>query len=245
MNTTAPTDRSTRSRDAAFRSLADDHRRTLLAIVHDRSPDGIEKTELSVEFAAVTNDKPPGSVTDDERQRALVDCRHRQLPALIDAGLLEIDGDERVVTTDHWFFGTPQIEAVLVGHTDESDDVLSTIFGVIADSRRRTLLSVLEDWNRSVSVETLARSVAAREAETTVHAVSAKRVDRVQADLVHVHLPLLDDAGLLEYDHAENHISYDGHPILAVDRLTDESADTDGDDESTPLAAAVSGRGNA
>ncbi|WP_436343610.1 DUF7344 domain-containing protein [Natronorubrum sp. FCH18a] len=211
-------ERSPRSREEVFDTLADSTRRDVLRIVHGRSSNGVSKTDLAFELAAVTTDTPLASVTDDEHQRALLDCQHKHLPALVDAGLVAETDDGTIVTTDHWLFDDSEFDAILTGRTDDETD-LDTLFDALSDSRHRTILTVLGNQYHPLSTETLARDVAAREAETSERDVSQERVERVLISLVHVHLPHLNDAGLVGYDAEMGSVSYEGHPSLRTDWL--------------------------
>lgn len=227
--------RSTDSRDEIFDALADDAQREILRIAHERSPTGVAKTDLAYELAAVTTDKPLAAVTDDDHQRALVECHHRVLPGLIDAGLLEETDEERVVTTDHWAFDDAELAAVIEGRStaNASDDGtdLGALFEALADSRRRTILAVLANQYHPLSTETLARDVAAREDDTTERDIPQERVESVLTSLVHVHLPLLNDAGLVGYDAETDSVSYEGHPMLRVSWLENRTDGNRSDDE--------------
>ena len=227
--------RTTRSRDELFQTLADDTRRELLRLVVDRSPAGIAKDDLAFELAAVTNDKRLAEVTDDDHQRARIDCHHRSLPALLDADLVAETDDGRLVATDHWALDDPDIDAIVRGQADASSEDLDALFGALADSRRRTVLSVLGNQYHPISVKTLARDVAAREADATERDVSEEKVDEIYTSLVHVHLPTLNDAGLVGYDADSGRVSYEGHPVLRVSWLEDGDADltTETDEETT------------
>lgn len=219
MNTHDDTGRSTPARDDVFGTLANDDRRAVLRIVSDRSPTGLTKSDLAYELAAVTADKPLAEVTDGDHQRALVACHHRTLPALFDAGLLAETDDGRVVTTGHWVFDDDGIAAVLEGrtadHEHEHEHDLDALFSALADERRRTILTVLADQYQPIATEALARDIAAREDDVTAREVSQERVDEVYTSLVHVHLPALSDAALVDYDVETGNVSYEGHPVLA------------------------------
>lgn len=239
MSNTAASGRSTTTRDDCFRSLADATRRELLRLVHDRSPDGIAKDDLIRELAAVTTDKPVDDVTDSEYQRAAVACQHTHLPTLLEAGLVaqveDTDTDDTlIVTTDHWAFDEPALENVIAGRVDAPAAELDTLFDAVADSRRRLVLSVLAGNARTESDamdrDALARAVAAREAgiDSDADDVSQDRVDTVSSSLVHVHLPLLEDAGLV--DAVSDGVAYDGHPELHVSWIGDDAIDADTDE---------------
>ncbi|ELY38329.1 DUF7344 domain-containing protein [Natronorubrum tibetense] len=226
-------ERSPRSRDEVFDALADSTRRDILRLVHSRPSSGVSKTDLAFELVAVTTDTPLASVTDDDHERALVDCQHRHLPALVDAGLVTETDDGRIVTTDHWVFDDSEFDAILADRTDDETD-LDALFGALADSRRRTILTVLGNQYHPLSTETLARDVAARETETAARDVPRERVEQVLTSLVHVHLPHLNDAGLVGYDPETGSVSYEGHPTLRTEWLDSHPDRLQTAAESTP-----------
>lgn len=82
---------------------------------------------------------------------------------------------------------------------EESTDQL---FDALADERRRVVLDSLFESGTPVDVGRLARRVAARERRGGEgdRGPPADAVHRVRVSLHHVHLPKLDDAGLVEYD---------------------------------------------
>ncbi|WP_408958682.1 hypothetical protein [Natrinema sp. 74] len=206
-------------RDEFFRALGDAHRRAVLRLVHDRSPRAVEKADLAFQYAAVISDKRLAAVTEDDRQRALVDLHHRQLPYLTDVGLLEQTDDGEISLAAHRAFDIPGLEtAVSAGQVEEADD-LDRLFEALADERRRTVLSVLENQYHPIATETLARDVAAQEGDTTEREVSDDRVEEVQASLVHVHLPMLNEATLVSYDATTGQASYEGHPAVRTEWL--------------------------
>ncbi|SEW32510.1 DUF7344 domain-containing protein [Natrinema salifodinae] len=221
MSNSAPSGSATATRDSLFDSLADADSRTVLRLVGERSSQGsgIEKTDLAFRLAAVTTDKRLADVTDDEHQRARIDLHHRLVPKLKDAGLLTETQDGAIATADHRAFDESEFAALLADDGDAGADAdeLDAVFEALADERRRTILSVLGDQYHSIATETLARDVAAREADASEREVSQERVDEVLAALVHVHLPVLNDAGLVGYDADTDRVSYEGHPIVRVE----------------------------
>ena len=192
------------ARDGLFSALADETRREALQIAHERSPTGVTKAELAAELVSRTADDGADTVTDDDRKRALIDCHHRLLPVLADAGLIT-ESDGRIVATDHWAFDDAELMGVIAGQTTDYGTDLDALFEALADARRRTAITVLEDRQQPISVETLASEVAASETD---------RTEQVRPALTHVHLPHLHDAGLIGYDTASRRVSYEGHPVL-------------------------------
>lgn len=70
--------------------------------------------------------------------------------------------------------------------------------------RRRHVLAVLPDDGDSLTLEELAAAVAVHESD--VDADDPAAVSRLATTLHHVHLPKMDDAGVLAYDPAEKRI---------------------------------------
>lgn len=81
---------------------------------------------------------------------------------------------------------------------DEPEGTLTGLYGVLADERRRRVVSVLARGSTPVDIETVARSVATRGTDGGKR--DEGRVERVRASLYHRHLPKLDDEGILEFD---------------------------------------------
>nr|WP_254767991.1 hypothetical protein [Salinilacihabitans rarus] len=160
-------------------------------------------------------------MTDAEHRRQLTELRHRHLPAMADAGLIEYDREaDAVRATDHPGVGELGLDEVPAG--GPADDDLDALFRALADERRRTTLAVLSEQRHPIRLDTLARDVAAREAGEPERVVSGAAVDRVRVSLVHSHLPLLREAGLVTADEADR-LSYEGHPALRARWLRPES----------------------
>lgn len=85
---------------------------------------------------------------------------------------------------------------------------------VLADKRRRVLLAELEEHTDPVSLDALTSAIVARERDDG----GQSRSDRVRISLHHVHFPLLDELGIVDYDHENNVIE---PQRAAIDGLTD------------------------
>lgn len=207
MVTNASNGRSVASRDECYRLLADSRKRTLLEVVSERAPDGIAMDDLATHLVAETDGVDPESVSEEHRQRSLLACRHRDLPPLLEAGLLE----KRAGTLhpgNHPIRDDPVFEAVLSGgRTDASDD-LDAVLTALADERRRTALAVLSERNHPVSTRALARIVATREADRNDRAESHTALESVAVSLVHTHLPALEDIGLVTWDTETDRVAH-------------------------------------
>ena len=76
---------------------------------------------------------------------------------------------------------------------------VDVVFDVLSDRRRRIVLDYLRDHEGEwVSTGTLADRVASWEFE--LHDPASVSVESIEIDLVHGHLPKLDEAGLIDCD---------------------------------------------
>lgn len=82
------------------------------------------------------------------------------------------------------------------------DDGVSkdAIFQALANRQRRLALETLQQAERPVGIRELARNVAALESGKPLADVSPERVHEVEVALYHIHVPKLEDAGLISHD---------------------------------------------
>jgi DNA-binding transcriptional ArsR family regulator len=88
----------------------------------------------------------------------------------------------------------PWYQHFLAAERDEA----SELYGVLADERRRVLLSVLDQSDTPLTESELARLVASHESENTSDDVTSTAGEEIQISLHHVHLPELESHGLIE-----------------------------------------------
>lgn len=171
-------------------------RRRVLEIVHDRRP--VSEEELAAELAGRSGS---GTGRTRSRREARIELRHVHLPTLADAGFVTWDETDATVTAAVH----PARYDCPSGRVDERE-VGAGADGVVDDSnrRRRTVLSILESGNGPHERAELAREVADREAGGEA---STEAVEEVLVALHHVHLPKLEDAGLVDYDADEGVVS--------------------------------------
>ncbi|WP_415378963.1 hypothetical protein [Halosimplex sp. TS25] len=77
-------------------------------------------------------------------------------------------------------------------------------YDLLADGRRRLALAELAERAAPVALGDLAEAVAAREEDDASPPVGA--VERVAVSLHHVHLPRVEDHGVIDYDPAANRV---------------------------------------
>lgn len=92
------------------------------------------------------------------------------------------------------------------------------LFDALADSIRRQVLADLDTEDGPVSLSTLAERVAnprdrdRSETGTESDGTDSRSLERVTALLHHVHLPKLDECGLVDYDHREKTVRANTSP---------------------------------
>lgn len=114
------------------------------------------------------------------------------------------------------------------GDGDEDTLELSpdALFDVLATTRSRYVLYYLVDHGGTTTVDTIATTVTAWEAETTVDGVSRDAMEDTVINLIHATLPKLDDYGFVEYDADEEVVTPtpradDLAPFLEIARQLD------------------------
>ncbi|WP_049922772.1 DUF7344 domain-containing protein [Halopiger djelfimassiliensis] len=83
---------------------------------------------------------------------------------------------------------------------DEPPEAIDDAFELLASTRRRLFLEVMNRYDEELTLPDAAEEVAVRETGRTVTELSAERVANVYISLYHDHLPRLVEAGLVEYD---------------------------------------------
>lgn len=87
---------------------------------------------------------------------------------------------------------------------------LDAVFTVLATRRRRILLRVLEDAD-ACTVDDIVEWVAARERQLGGEAPDRKAL---RSELERVHLSMLADHRILDYDPRSGDVRYYGHPVI-------------------------------
>ncbi|MFP8953889.1 TrmB family transcriptional regulator sugar-binding domain-containing protein [Natrialbaceae archaeon A-arb3/5] len=211
----------------AFDVLADATRRSLLSVLLERTDptaatsasSTMAISTLATEVATVKYDCP--IVTDDQCTQMHVSLSHRHVPRLEDIGLVtcDDDGNEKTVSlTDHPVLEVEWVRSALDDPTGGSigdEDVLDRTFEALRSPRRRTVCSVLARRRDAVPVIDLAAMVAAAEGgdDTRLADVSEQDCEPVATELVHTHLPMLADAGLVEYDRSNETVAIDADAL--------------------------------
>lgn len=103
---------------------------------------------------------------------------------------------------------------------EDRSDRASEILEVLTDRERRSVLYHLQE-ETVADVDDVARTVAAATADVPPDGVDERERSRVHDRLVHLHLPKMVDAGLVEWDRRSGTVRY-AHPpdvLSAILRL--------------------------
>jgi hypothetical protein len=108
--------------------------------------------------------------------------------------------------SDEWRGMTPRDRGLTAPMVDD-------VFELLADWRRRAVVLYFAGGDESAAtVDTLATAVAQRGMGRDGLAVAS--VSAVRTDLVEVHLPRLDEKGVLDFDARSESVHYWGQPTL-------------------------------
>ena len=109
-----------------------------------------------------------------------------------------------------------------------------TVFSLLSNSRRRAAIEVLRERDGTASVSDLATAVAAREHGVDAASLERKQRKRVYVALKQVHLPRLEDEGVVHYDPDDN-------TVVLADDVAELEPFLDADEESDPWPTAYLG----
>lgn len=108
----------------------------------------------------------------------------------------------------------------------KANEVHNSMYTAVRNSRRRSILTTLIDRASVFSEQELALALTATEQERSVGDISDEEIREIRTDLRHVHLPLLEDSGLVTWEKDEgtitttDHAAFDdprNHPDQSID----------------------------
>ncbi len=202
--------------------LTSPRRRAIYAILRGRrQPRSV--SDLATELIAHEQEILLLEVSRTRHQAVASSLRHQHLPTLDENGIVVWNREDETVRLAS---NAPiPAENLAVRLQTTPSHQLNRLFSVLSNGRRRTIVSVLMSGGADISassgtdtdtiaITALARQVIAAELGCHPTAVSDADCDRVRVSLYHSHLPAMDAAGLLEYDHETKSVRYEGHPLL-------------------------------
>jgi len=112
--------------------------------------------------------------------------------------------------------------------TKESNELTQdTVYDLLSNKRRRFVISKLRRAEGPVSVNDLSESVAAWENGIEVDELTDKQIKRVYVSLYQIHIPKLDEAGLVDYDKDSGQVRLRS-TVSELDSYLPEQADDTG-----------------
>lgn len=129
---------------------------------------------------------------------------------------------------EHWPLRLQQTRGPSRPAVDGSSSGRKDVFDGLASRRRRRILAILLDGTDPVDVPELARRLAAVEEGRLPTTVSEAATESLLVDLRHVHLPILADVGLLDWDEVDRTVVAADHPAFddpAFRNLVETGAD--------------------
>lgn len=196
---------------ALLNALALRRRRHALSILHERGS-GVSEAELATLVAGAEAGVSAGDVPAADAQRVQIDLHHAHLPKLEASGLVQRKGDA-VHLNDRAKLEREPI-ARFIERPDSVSETEEQILRSLADDRRQTVLSILQERDRSLSLEALSEGVAAAERAVLTDELTQETTNAVAISLHHSHLPMLAEAGVVDYDQKRQTVEYTGHPLL-------------------------------
>lgn len=106
------------------------------------------------------------------------------------AAATETDADSREAASPDGSVQAPPVQEL----------PLDVTFGILKNSRRRTILEYLRNEEDTVTVGELAEHIAAIENDMTVKQLNAQQRKRVYIGLYQCHLPKLDDTNVVDFN---------------------------------------------
>ncbi|MDF9744613.1 DUF7344 domain-containing protein [Natrinema salsiterrestre] len=155
--------------------------------------------------------------------------------------MVETDSD---ASGDHRHSGLEDQTRIGSEMGDDGAADLDELLRILSNRRRRCVLYCLDAADHR-DVETLAKRVVTRLERTVPDDRAEVRYDDVELSLVHVDIPMLEDADVISYDRRRGDLCLDCpptriEPLLETCAALDPCAETDDGRESDELEAASS-----
>lgn len=188
-----------------MRGIAVEERREILRTLIAEGP--LPESALAERLSA--RDRGPPAPDAGRERTAHAGLVHSHLPTLRAAGLIAWNRDGGTVeTADHPALADPRFEQLLEIESEGSDDV----FVGLSHEYRRIALTSLWDGRPAKRRRELANEILrCRDRDGGPDPGAEGRVDLA---LHHVHLPVLSDVDLVEYDAATDRVVYTDDPVL-------------------------------
>lgn len=170
-------------------------RRVRLLAVLGSSRTRLSLTELTT---AIVENEPLECPTHRARDDVRISLRHNHLPRLADYGIVEVDDEDGVELVDEPPVAPTTLTSLLeVCERENCEQLLNALVHPV----RFRVCSMVADYDRPLDLERLASELAARDID------ALSNPERAALVLSHTHLPMLADAGVLEFDHESGRVT--------------------------------------
>ncbi|WP_162989838.1 DUF7344 domain-containing protein [Natronorubrum halophilum] len=187
-----------------YRGLADERRRVVLSVLDQRNTPKSE-SQLARLVAAQETGESPNAVSTADRERVQLSLHHVHLPHLEAIGLIEQTEDLHIACTQHPFWTTVDFRTLLTVD-DDAPVTLTATFEALANRYRRAIMVLLKE-QQALDVEEIAEELGRTP-------LSGQELPKLTAELVHCHLPKLEEARVVDVDSSESRIRYTGNVVL-------------------------------
>lgn len=210
VNTTSGGDRpDTPSSRVIYDVLSDDRCRNVLAALTRFGP--MREKDLAAAVWADEHDYPVEAVADVDAQSVRSELYHVALPRLVAAELVSHDGQLVESRLAEGTANRPELRAFVEADRTQTAQYLK----LLCNEERRAALTVLSTAETRMELSTLAESIAASsDSHFDDHQIQSLRVS-----LHHLHLPKLDQAGLVDYDPDEHVVERTSYMAVVDDPL--------------------------
>jgi len=118
------------------------------------------------------------------------------------------------------------------------------IFDLLSAERRRVVLDYLAEEGPESTLSDLADHIAADENDTEIRLLDSQQRKRVYVALYQCHLPRMDDADVIDFNHARGTVELRSnastlYPYMELEPQEADGTDTHGEDRFSELLASV------
>lgn len=201
---------------ATVRVLVAPLRRVVLCALLTSGASSVD--ELTALVATTTMNSVP-----DGLDSVGVALKHVHLPKLASAGLVSVDWTDGSLTVgSHPDIREGTLTPQLLGTVEQA--LWTAVAAVNRDPRRPAVLELVARTPSTLTLTDLTERLTGASARTTARAATARLTitrDHLAAALHHVHLPALDEVGLLAYDPSTHTVSSPTAPVVELPALVD------------------------
>ncbi|KAB1186939.1 MULTISPECIES: hypothetical protein [Haloferax] len=194
---------------STIRVLESPVRRRILCVLLERRT--VAFRELTSALSRSSESVPSDDDLDDQHA-LLASLHHTHVPKLERAELVSVHSEDDVLSLDlHPDIYRGPLTAHLLRSVDQ--EVWAAVAAVYRDNRRGAVLTLLAQSGPTQTMESLASRLVESSVRGIDRSVSGGRETKadVEITLHHVHLPVLANVGLVDYDVTSGEVTYTGN----------------------------------